>query len=152
MSEPFKFESNRQHLLYTALNYFQLVVVQPFSVHMCRGCCNYDDYGMDSDLTDLDTDSLEDSSQCSDYSSMQSEVPYEDGAGDYSGQTYGNRRLYLFALNGLPAMLQMSSLRQSVPGQTKEQLPKQQQQKNVLVKENNLLVSLLLCQSILFSR
>ncbi|KIK40722.1 hypothetical protein CY34DRAFT_13513 [Suillus luteus UH-Slu-Lm8-n1] len=43
---------------------------------------------MDSDLTDLDTDSLEDSSQCSDYSSMQSEVPYEDGAGDYSGETY----------------------------------------------------------------
>jgi hypothetical protein len=26
MSEPFKFESNRQHLLYAALYYFQLVV------------------------------------------------------------------------------------------------------------------------------
>ncbi|KAG1750920.1 hypothetical protein EDD22DRAFT_1052963 [Suillus occidentalis] len=56
---------------------------------MCS-CCGDDGlYGSDSDFTNLDTDtdSLEDSSQCSEYSSL-SEAPREDGAGDYSGETY----------------------------------------------------------------
>jgi hypothetical protein len=164
MSEPFKFESNRQYCftsLYTtfSLSWARLVLTTTSNyfnpLHMCHGCCGYDDYGSDSDLTDLDTDtdeSLEDSSRCSDYSSLQSEAPYEDGAGDYSGETCGNHCLYLFARNGSPTTFQMSSLRQSAPGQTKEPLPKRQQQKNVLTKENNLLVSSLPCQSISFSR
>jgi hypothetical protein len=60
---------------------------------MC--CCGYHEYDSDSDLTDLDTadtDSLEDSSQCSEYSSL-SEAPREDGAGDHSGETYSNHCL-----------------------------------------------------------
>ncbi|KAG2342472.1 hypothetical protein BDR05DRAFT_964078 [Suillus weaverae] len=52
----------------------------------CRDCDHYDS---DSDLTDLDTDSLEDttsSSQCSEHSNL-SEASSEDDAGGYGGET-----------------------------------------------------------------
>ncbi|KAG2037415.1 hypothetical protein BDR03DRAFT_999909 [Suillus americanus] len=54
---------------------------------MCCDCCDYDS---DSDLTDLDTDSLEDSSsgsQCSEHGSL-SEALSDDGAGEYGIETY----------------------------------------------------------------
>ncbi|KAG1878284.1 hypothetical protein F4604DRAFT_603055 [Suillus subluteus] len=57
------------------------------SLHMC---CDCDDCASDFDLTDLDTDSLEDttsSSQCSEHSSL-SEAPSEDDTGDYGPETY----------------------------------------------------------------
>ncbi|KAG2150974.1 hypothetical protein DEU56DRAFT_779439 [Suillus clintonianus] len=58
---------------------------------MCHGCCDdgyeFNSESDDSDLTDLDTDSLEESSsQCSEYSRL-NEAFGEDSAGEYDEET-----------------------------------------------------------------
>jgi hypothetical protein len=51
---------------------------------MCWECGS--DYASDSDLTDLDTDSEDSSSQCGEISSP-GEAPSEDSPGDYGAET-----------------------------------------------------------------